>query len=728
MTERHVKSPRSHLEGKSSTKVIDAYLSCWDDPDQTPNLHEFLRDHPLDESRSLADLVLIDQSRRWAKGVAPSAEEYLRAFPELGEDPALRMDVVYGEYRALFPRGNRRICEQLIERFPDLAECLQTQANLFELMQESDLDERLSPDASTITDLLPTIFVPKHSEVTSLHAAAPLRFSDYRLERELGAGAMGRVYQATQLSLGRSVAVKMLSDSTKNDRQLVERFLREARSIASLRHPNIVHVHGIGHNEVRGYFIVMDRVDGVDLETRLADGPLPLAEAVRIGIEVARALEHAHTRGIVHRDLKPSNVMLDASGNVVVTDFGLAKQMSGSELGMSSPGDIIGTPQYMAPEQVDQRWGVVGTAADIYGLGGLLYALLTGKPPVTGGSQFEVLCQVASAVEVPALRKLRPDASAMLETICAKCLHKRPVERYASAHEVEAALQTCSESKILCRDELPSRPRSLASPRQFVAWTACVVAAISLGTAWVNTQSGKGNRDVPRSSEHRIEESLDSTSITAVTASWSLELFQGKDRQNRHVITQNPMPIQTGDSLRLSLKYSRAIHSYIYWISADGTLSLLHPINHESDVPKEWIEIPSSADSAFPVVGDPGTEMCVVIMRDHPLDDFVSVPATYRPSSGFPRLNDKVVVVHGRDVIPIRSTNSAVAVEPASSANSRFLERLNDDSRALGPAEPLIDNEASRAILTWLSTLPDDLGRIECLAVSHENGLVLGHE
>src|SRR5262245_12258326 len=206
------------------------------------------------------------------------------------------------------------------------------------------------------------------------------RFGDYELLEELGRGGMGVVYRARQVSLQRAVAVKVLLQGPFADERSVLRFRAEATSAARLRHPNIVAIHEIGECEGRLFFS-MDCVSGESLAQLLRkELYLPGRRAARLLEKVARAVHYAHQQGILHRDLKPSNVLLGPDGEPHVTDFGLAKQLTGdSELTMT--GQVVGSPNYMPPEQAEARHDDVGVRSDVYSLGAMLYHLITGRAP-----------------------------------------------------------------------------------------------------------------------------------------------------------------------------------------------------------------------------------------------------------------------------------------------------------------------------------------------------------
>jgi tetratricopeptide (TPR) repeat protein/predicted Ser/Thr protein kinase len=246
----------------------------------------------------------------------------------------------------------------------------------------------------------------------------------------LGRGGMGVVYKAWHRRLQRPVAVKMLLAGAYAKPQELERFLREAETVAGLQHANIVQVHEAGDVDGRPYF-TMEFVEGGSLAQKLAGTPQPARQAAALVASVAEAVHAAHQRGIVHRDLKPGNILLTADGTPKLTDFGLARHLEGTA-GLTQSGVPVGTPSYMAPEQAEGKARGVGPAADTYALGAILYELLTGRPPFWAETAAASLQHVLTEDPVPPSR-LNPQVPRDLETICLKCLHKEPERRYASA-------------------------------------------------------------------------------------------------------------------------------------------------------------------------------------------------------------------------------------------------------------------------------------------------------
>jgi eukaryotic-like serine/threonine-protein kinase len=269
----------------------------------------------------------------------------------------------------------------------------------------------------------------------------PARLGDYELLDEIGRGGMGIVYRARQISLDRLVAVKMILRGTLASPDDLARFRAEAEAAARLDHPNIVPVYEVGEIEGQPYFS-MKFVAGTTLARRLAEGPLMPREAAAIMLPVARAIQFAHRQGLLHRDLKPSNILIDEDGQPHITDFGLAKRIT-DNTGLTHTGAILGTPSYMAPEQVGGNRGEIGPTSDVYSLGSILYQMLTGRPPFQAASPVDTLLMVLEQDPVPP-RMLNAKADRDLEMIALKCLQKPPDLRYptadALAHDLTAYL------------------------------------------------------------------------------------------------------------------------------------------------------------------------------------------------------------------------------------------------------------------------------------------------
>jgi serine/threonine protein kinase len=239
--------------------------------------------------------------------------------------------------------------------------------------------------------------------------------------------------------LNRAVALKVLLPQHLHSTVVLARFLQEARTAASLAHPNIVQIYLIEEKGPWPYF-VMEFIAGQSLEALTRARPFSIATAVQVLTAVAEAVHYAHSRGIIHRDLKPANIMVDQFHRPVIMDFGIARAM-GQAARLTQQGAIIGTPAYMAPEQATDDLGEVGPQSDVYSLGAVLYTLLTGKPPFDEGTILRTLMKVVSSDQPVAVRTVRSEVPPALEAICMKCMSKRVGDRYRDARGLAEALR-----------------------------------------------------------------------------------------------------------------------------------------------------------------------------------------------------------------------------------------------------------------------------------------------
>lgn len=360
---------------------------------------------------------------------------------------------------------------------------------------------------------------------------------EFRIVRELGRGGMGTVYEAEQIALGRRVALKTLSIAPQQDGHRPERFQQEARAAALLQHPHIVSVYSAGiDNGV--HYLAMQLVDGRNLsqvigelrQRRLSSDksipPLSTADGetwpvgpsfswiAQVGIQAAQAIQHAHEQGIVHRDIKPSNLMIDGAGNVFVTDFGIAKVVS--EKSLTLTGDVLGTVQYLSPEQVSGNPATVDHRTDIHGLGLTLYELVTLQPCFAGREIASILQRVLSEKPRPP-RTINPLVPADLETIILKAIAKDPADRYATAADLAHDLQRFLEGVPVRDWRLNTFKRKAARAWQnrypamtalgIVAMLCCIMIPLVVGLASSN-QSTSIDATVTAASDEQVVEEL----------------------------------------------------------------------------------------------------------------------------------------------------------------------------------------------------------------------------
>jgi WD40 repeat protein/tRNA A-37 threonylcarbamoyl transferase component Bud32 len=353
----------------------------------------------------------------------------------LDSDRERRLGDALAEYMRAEEGGERPDRGAFLARYPDLADELQAFFANKDCLAE--VAPPLTPTADSEEPLVPTLV----SGETAAPLAAGSHLGDYEVLEELARGRMGIVYKARQVSVNRLVALKViradrlaeLPDAER--RQWIARFRAEAEAVANLDHPGIVPLYEVGEHQGQPFFS-MKLVEGGNLGHWIKGARMsgPWAgvqqQAARILATAAQAVHSAHQRGILHRDLKPANILLDGDGHPLVTDFGLAKRLN--QAGSVAPSGIVGTAAYMPPEQAAARRDAQSTGADVYGLGAILYEMLTGRPPFQGPNDLEVLLQVIEREPAPPQAQA-PGVSRDLATICLKCLRKEPRERYASA-------------------------------------------------------------------------------------------------------------------------------------------------------------------------------------------------------------------------------------------------------------------------------------------------------
>jgi WD40 repeat protein len=362
------------------------------------------------------------------------------------------------------------------------------------------------PDCSAVLGAAPEDALVRHLRgAAELHPAASraAHVPGYDVLAEVGRGGMGVVYKARQVALNRLVALKMILAGSHAGPDELVRFRQEAETVARLQHPNIVQIYEVGDHHGLPY-LALEYVDGGTLAQQTAGAPQPPAHAAALVELLARAVDYAHQQGVIHRDLKPANVLLTAAGAPKLSDFGLAR-LAGDAPGLTATGAIVGTPGYLAPEQADAERKALGPHTDVYGLGAVLYYLLTGRPPVQAATVAEIIRRTCEEEPVrPAL--LRPGVSRDLETICLKCLQKDPARRYATGLALAEDLRRFQAGEPIaarpvgplergwrwCRRHPAVALPSAAAVLLLLAVSAVsVVFAVAQGRAAVNLQAEK---------------------------------------------------------------------------------------------------------------------------------------------------------------------------------------------------------------------------------------------
>jgi serine/threonine-protein kinase len=357
----------------------------------------------------------LDRSLR--NGRPDCAERYFAVHPLLGAQAQTAIELIYTEFTAREELGQRPAPQEYFLRFPRWKEALQRQFAIHDWLG-SGLDDT------------PNLPAP-HPEADGPDSDVPRWLGTYELLEEIGQGGCGRVYKAWQHGLERLVAVKVLLPGA-GGAGVLARFVREAKVMARLRHPHILPIHDVAERRGVVYYS-MAFIPGGALSSRIADPaqrPAP-PTVLRWMHAVARAIQHAHERGVIHCDLKPQNILLD-DDRPLLCDFGLAQEPDPDAGDPSAPAVLLGSPAYMAPEQITARKGAHAPPVDIWALGVLLYELLTGERPFVAASLAALRQQICHH-EPLSLRQRIPALSPRLEAICARCLAKDPADRYPSA-------------------------------------------------------------------------------------------------------------------------------------------------------------------------------------------------------------------------------------------------------------------------------------------------------
>ncbi len=568
----------------------------------------------------LASVLLADQSQRWRRGERVLAEEYLRQPGMEGNDAAL--DLIYNEVRLRRERGEAAPDQEYLERFPHHADALR---RLF-LVGHELLSSQLTPSAP-----------PGPSNGAG---SCPAMIGKYRVVARLGEGGQAEVYRAVHPTLDREVVVKLGHVAATAGPADRERFLAEGKMLAELEHPALATAYDLDFHEGRP-FLVMEYVPGRNLSQYARQQPLSPRRAAGLLAPVARALALAHRRGLVHRDVKPSNILVGADGRPRLIDFGLALLRDAWHENHCEP-EVSGTPAYMAPEQARGETDRVGPRSDVFGLGAVLYFLLTGEPPFGQGSLTEVLARAGrGAWDRGNPRFLK--APRWLRAVCRRALALEPEARYARAEDLAADLE------------------AFARPRwPWLALGAGVALALLALALLAAPLLRRGPAPPPSGQPAPVI-----APPTAEQPSLTVRVW----RKGRYRPVTAAAPLHTGDELEARGEVPAGTHASLFLWGSDGKVELL--ARWPAAPRPRQVRYPEDEGRSVPLTGAPGTEVLVLCAsRSGPveLEDFRALVGAGGPLPALPGLTvlglerDRLVVLQsGRGLGPPRARPSQEA-------------------------------------------------------------------
>jgi hypothetical protein len=611
--------------------------------------------HPGEAAEDLSlawrvDAVCVRFEAAWTAGEQPRIEDFLGTYPE-PERPALLRELLHLELEYRRRRGDGALAQAYRPRFPEHAALVDEvfaavcppaagpgpQAAAVQHLGPTFTRPLLSPRGPANPDRAPPPSAPmgsKEVQPCAEGAAAPSRIGRYHILDTIGAGGMGRVYRAHDPELQRVVAVKVPRfDAAPTAQAQLSRFLREARAAARVRHAHVCPIHDVGEHQGRPY-VVMAFVEGQSLaqqlrqQGRYEDG----RQAVMLVRHVAEALEAVHAHDIVHRDLKPGNILLDKAGQPLLTDFGLARVGDDAER-LTAEEALLGTPAYMAPEQVDPALGAIGPWSDIYSLGVVLYQLLAGRTPFQG-TVLSIVHQIGVAAP-PSPACFRPELDPGLVALVQKAMARRPGDRYPSARAFTqaltewlngrgAAVPAAADMGATTAPKAADAKVWAARGRPWLPWVAAAVTLIVLGLAagWYLRSRPTGDLRpgmVPPSFKGWIDVLV-----------WDRDP-ENEDRRGVRLNQGAALPLQAGDRVRIEAQLNRPAYLYVILIGTTGQVQPVYPWRQghwdqrPAEQPRASLRLPEEktgegAEGGWEVEpGPPGMETMVLLVRETPL-------------------------------------------------------------------------------------------------------------
>jgi hypothetical protein len=539
---------------------------------QAPPLAEFVTGLAALPEAKRVPALWEDQRRRWQRGERARVEAYLEALSPSARGDVI-VDLVYGEFvlREEGREGPR--AEEYVARFPDHAP---------EIRRQLGIHQRLSGDSSPSSGATLTWERPTEE------ATVPSEIAGYRIVAALQAGGQGAVYRGVHPTLQRDVVIKVGHAAVEGSGRAL---VAEGRILAELDHPGLARVYDLRLHEGRPC-LVMEYVRGADLEQQARRRTFSPTEAASLVARVARALAEAHRRGVVHRDLKPRNILLDDAGNPRVIDFGLALVEDAWRRPEEQAGAVSGTVSYMAPEQA--RGAGTTARSDIFGLGGVLYFLLTGRAPYTGDGFYDLLMRAATGEWDRAALDGRP-VPPRVRAVVERALAPDPAARFASAEEMAAALE------------------SAARPARRWPWLAAAGTAALLVIAGLAVWAAKRSAPATTSAGTDPTQPADRGAVAGVPRKFELMVKVKRGGRTGFGDLVDRAPVETGDELRVETVAPAKMYATLFYLTSERQLKqLAEAAPADQDRPLEW---PQDPREWAPVEGPRGNELVLMAAR-----------------------------------------------------------------------------------------------------------------
>lgn len=643
--------------------LYDRFEAAWQSGEE-PDIDEFAVElkEDLQRRQALHELVLIDLEYRWRRApqtadLTPAAkplpfaaegrpllEDYVERWPEFGPVDRLPVAAIVHEFRVRCETGDTPELAEYSCRFPvqsrGLHDALQQEV-------EEQLHSTKSVAPTRPTDSASTGPEEPRPRDASRRLTPGDQLGRYRILWPVGRGAMGTVYLAYDPDLDRQIAIKVPFLDGPHAERLTQRFRREAKLTASLRHPNICRVLDV--DRLDGIdFLTMDFVDGTSLETLIKSGPLmPPVQAAQIVRKIATALQEAHAAGVIHRDVKPSNILIDRRGEPVLTDFGLARRPEADESEQTRPGEWLGTPAYMAPEQFSGNADNVTPGCDIFSLGVVLYRLLTGQRPFGDGHRHDEI----SNRKPPAMpHLLRTGLAKSLSEICLRAIQFDPSKRFSSAGEFAAALEPYTNdvpvepsrhsSTVMSSAPRPTIRRHVM--RLSLTPVMAVLAAIVSGYATWSVMRDDTPRIIPPPPSN-VASSAPQDAALKLLPRVELHVQRASQTEGYQVLGPELGALKDGDKMQFHVVLDEPAFVALFYVDADGLVSRRTPV--------------AGQDASHPVkeVWDPPLANAGQLQEMHVLGDKAGIELIVAVTSPTPFAESTLATIERLRLTPISS-------------------------------------------------------------------------